>query len=511
MTRPNIVVVMTDQQRADVSAREGWPLDTTPFLDGLARGGTWFNRAYTASPLCTPARVSLLTGRYPGAHRIRENFGVDRAVYERDLFDVAREHGYRTALIGKNHSHVTPERVDRYFNLMHNGANAGAGLSETERAPDEAAFDEWLRQLNHRVAMEPAPFPLECQLPYRIVSDAVRWIDSSSREAGETRDAPFCLWLSFPEPHNPYQVPEPYYSLFPPESIPPLVTGKDALEGRGFKWEYARRIGDMAHPTYDELIPRARANYMGMLRLIDDQMKRLVGFLDERGLRENTLLVFVSDHGDFVGEYGLMRKGPEVPEILTRVPMFWHGPGIAPRGDAHPAHVSLVDVFPTLCEAADLPQPAGVQGRSLWPLLTGSAYPEEEFASAYVEQGIGGLHYTDEDVTALDQKPGFNAERSAFDELNAVSQSGLLRMVRRGDWKLALDMHGRGQLYHLPSDPLELRNRFGDPDCAAVQGELLVDLAAWMMRAQDPLPVPERGYRRKTDPRNYWAPYRTQS
>lgn len=493
--RPNIVVIMTDQQRADVCAREGYPLDTTPFLDSLARQGTWFNRAYTASPLCAPARVSLLTGRYPSAHRMRENFGLDRAVYTQDLFDVAREHGYATALIGKNHSHVAPEKLDHFWGVMHNGAYPGAGLSEQERTDEERAYDAWLRELNHRVPLEPSPFSVECQLPYRAVSNALAWI--RSRRAADETERPFCLWLSFPEPHNPYQVPEPYFSLFPPESNPPVQVGKEALATRGFKWQYARQIGELAHPDYDNLIPRARASYFGLLRLIDDQVRRFVGFLHAEGLWENTLLVFVSDHGDFVGEYGLMRKGPEVPEILTRIPMSWHGPGIQAGHEPHSAHVSLVDIFPTMCEAADLPVPAGVQGRSLWPLLTGADVPAEAFASAYVEQGIGGLHYTEEDV--VESKPGLSTDpnRPHFDELNAVSQSGSMRMVRRGDWKLALDMEGRGHLYYLPTDPFELENRFDDPACSPVRQELLVELASWMMRAQDPLPIPERGYRRK--------------
>jgi arylsulfatase A-like enzyme len=492
---PNIVVIMTDQQRADLSAREGFPLDTTPYLDSLARRGTWFNRAYTSVPVCAPARVSMLTGRFPSAHRVRENYGLEHAVYERDLFDVTRELGYATALVGKNHSHLHPDRVDRFSPYWH---DRGCG---ERRSPQERAFDEWLTDLHHRVSLGPTPFPLEVQLPFRIVREAQEWISSLGGRS-------FCLWLSFPEPHNPYQAPEPYYSLFPPESLPPVEVGEEALPGKGFKWEYLRRIGEEAHPEYGDSIPRARSNYFGMLRLLDDQVRRFVGFLEAEGLRENTLVVFVSDHGDFVGEYGLMRKGAEMPEVLMRVPLCFAGPGIRAREAPHDAHVSLVDLLPTLCEALGVEPPRGVQGRSLWPLLTGADYPREEFASVYAEQGVGGLHYTDEDV--LDARPGLYVGPTyrAFDELNACTQSGTMRMVHRGDWKLVLDMQGRGQLYNLAGDPRELENLFGDPASVEVQGEMLRKLAAWMMRAQDPLPVPEQGYARKTDPRNYWAPYR---
>lgn len=493
--RPSVVIVMTDQQRADLSAREGYPLDTTPFLDRLAREGTWFDRAYTPTPVCAPARVSLLTGRYPSATRVRENQGTEHAVYEEDLFDVMRARGYATALVGKNHSHVSPDQLDYASRYMHNG-----GL-EADRSSEERGFDRWLENLHHRVSRKATPFPLACQAPYRIVSQAQEWIASR-------KDAPFCLWLSFPEPHNPYQVPEPYFSMFPSDSLPPLTAGEEALAGKSYPWRYLREIGERAHPDYADLIPRARANYHGMLRLIDDQVSRFVDFLEARGLRDDTLLIVMSDHGDFVGEYGLMRKGAEMPEVLMRVPLSFTGPGIRADRRPRPACVSLVDVLPTICEAIGVPAPPGVQGRSLWPMLTGADFPAGEFASAYAEQGVGGLHFTPADV--VEDWPGLKVTDhwKAFDELNACTQSGTLRMVRKGDWKLLLDMQGRGQLYDLAADPLELNDRYGDPACARRRAELLAELAVWMMRVQDPLPVPERGYRRKTDPRNYWEPHR---
>jgi len=495
MPGPNIVLVMTDQQRADVSAREGFPLDTTPLLDSLARGGVWFDRAYTTSPTCAPARVSTLTGRYPGATRVRTNHNIPDATYTQDLVDVLRAQGYATAMVGKNHSHLTPERVDHWFPLGH-GGGSGEG-----RTPEEKAFDQYLRELNHRVAVDPAPFPVECQGPYRAVTDAQKWSRSLDGK-------PFFLWLTFAEPHNPYQVPEPYYSMFPLESLPPVRASKEALEAKGFKWQWTYRLGKHVYPDYDELVPRARANYFGMLRLIDDQVRRFVEFLDAEGLRENTLLIFVSDHGDFVGEYGLLRKGPEMPEALMRVPLLFNGPGVQAGGEPHPAHVSIADILPTLCEALAVPLPDGVQGRSLWPLLTGGDYPAEEFASAYGEQGFGGLHYEAADDYPFDEAYIKGPKGPTFDCLNSVSQSGTMRMLRKGEWKLAFDMHGRGQLYNLARDPAELENVYGRPEVADVQRHLLAELFAWTLRTQDPLPLPRHRYVMKADPRNYWAPYR---
>jgi arylsulfatase A-like enzyme len=487
---PNLVVIMTDQQRADVSRREGFPLDTTPFLDDLAQQGTWFDKAYTATPVCTPARVSMLTGRYPSATHVRTNHNAEDVFYDTDLIDVLHEQGYTAALCGKNHSYLTPDKMDYWFELSHTG-----GFGE-DRTPDEKAFDQYLANLNHRADLNATPFPLETQCPHRAVTAAINWIDT-------VEEQPFFLWLSFPEPHNPYQVPEPYFSVFPPETLPPTLSDESALQTKSFKYHWTRHIGETAFANYDEQLPRARANYFGMLRLIDDQIKRFVNYLDYRGLRENTLLLVLSDHGDFVGEYGLVRKGPELPEVLTRIPFFAVGPGIKPSPEPHPAHVSLVDVMPTLCEAAGAERPPGVQGRSLWSLLTGNPYPEAEFTSSYVEHGFGGLHYTASD--SFDPTEDGLVPGAAFDELNGWSQSGAMRMVRKGEWKLLIDMQGEGQLYHLTEDPVELVNLYDQPECAAVQQDLMTELVIWMLRVQDPLPYPRRRYKFKAPPHGYWS------
>ena len=204
-----------------------------------------------------------------------------------------------------------------------------------------------------------------------------------------------------------------------------------------------------------------------------------------------------------------MRKGPELPELLMRIPLLFFGPGIEARPGPSPAHVSIVDIAPTLCEFWGVPLPYGMQGRSLVPLLTGREYPDEEFSSVYGEQGFGGLHYTDEDDPEFDRCLIPGPKRPTFDCLNSYSQSGSLRMIRAGSWKLALDMQGRGQLYDLSADPQEGRNLFEADEHALTRSRLLQELLAWCLRAQDPLLLPERGkYKMKRDERNYWDAYR---
>jgi len=151
--------------------------------------------------------------------------------------------------------------------------------------------------------------------------------------------------------------------------------------------------------------------------------------------------------------------------------------------------------------------PRGVQGRSLWPMLTGEEYPQEEFESVYAEQGFGGLHYTEDDPLSFEHCMIQGPARSTFDELNSYSQSGTMRMLRRGDWKLIMDMQGRGQLYHLAVDPYEVDNLYGRAEHAQVQSDMLGRLLAWTIRSQDPLPYPVGRYIYKRDQHNYYAPY----
>ncbi len=490
--KPNVLIVMTDQHRVGLTRRTGFKFDTMPALDRLASRGTPFDGAYTTAPLCAPARVSLLTGRWPHAHRVRQNSAANAAIFDQDLFHVLKNAGYRTGLIGKNHSHVKPERLD--FSRPYNHTNGWTPTPETGRSDK---FSEWMKQLNHAVSDEATPFPVESQYPYRIVSDAIEFMDASLQQ-------PFALWVSFPEPHNPYQVPKPYFDMFPPESVPERVVGPEVLKTKGFKWEWLHDLEDKAYPGYDKNWRRLRSNYLGMLRLIDDQLGRMVAHMDAGGLLRNTIVVFVSDHGDFFGDYGLNRKGVELPEALTRIPMVWSGPGIKSQTNVD-ALVSLADVMPTVCEAVGAPVPIGLQGRSLWPLLQGRDYPREEFRSIYAEVGYGGLHYRKGDTIppntgSLRSVPG---ARPSFDELNSVTQSGSLKMVRWGNYKLTYDMMGDGQLYDLAADPYELKNLFGRPDAAGAQSRMMGELLKWTVRTEDDLP--QAGYIPKRSQRNWYS------
>jgi arylsulfatase A-like enzyme len=486
--KPNILIVMSDQHRYGLTRGTGFALDTMPALDRFAASGISFGRAYTTAPLCVPARISMLTGRWPHAHRVRQNSAGRFAYFDQDLFQVAKQQGYRTGLAGKNHSHLRKDRVDFFHDYGHSEG-------WTRPGDDKAIeFDQWLRHINHSVWQEPAPFPAELQHPYRIVSDAIDFMQSSGGQR-------FALWVSFPEPHNPYQVPKPYFDMFPPEAIPARDVGPEVLKAKGFKWEWLEKLENRAYPGYNEYWRRTRSNYCGMLRLIDDQIARLFEHVPK-----NTIVVYLADHGDYFCDYGLMRKGAGTPEVLTRIPMIWSGPGVKAQAN-HPAFVSTADVMPTLCEIMGAPIPHGVQGRSIWPLLQGSDYPEAEFESICSEVGFGGLNYGPGDT--IDPNWGIMHPPGTilgFDELNPVTQSGTMKMVRQGDWKLTADMMGNFELYNVAKDYYELHNLYRDPSSKEIRDRMMETLVRWTLRTQDDLPV--AAYPPKWAKRNWYAAYR---
>ncbi len=475
--KPNILVIMTDQQRADFLKGQGFALDTMPFLEGLKQRGVWFDAAYTSMPICTPARISMLTGRFAKAHGMIANWSPITARYEQDLPATLRQQGYELALFGKNHSHVSKERFDVWHEYSHTSGPAREG-----QAGLDTAFDDWMEEVGHWVSDEPTPFPLSSQYPVRIVDDCTEWLDRRAE------DAPFFAWVSFPEPHSPYQAPAPYFDLFPPEVVPPPAVGPEALAAKNFQWRYQYAAIKHYHPACDSDWPRYRANYCGMLRLIDDQLARLIAALDERDLLQNTIVVYLSDHGDFCGDYGLYRKGLALPQCTIRIPMLWFGGPIQPHQGGHPAHVSIVDLFPTICEAIGAPIPPGVQGRSLWPLLTGQPYNADEFSSAYVELGIGGLVLTADDEigfgSAADTYFVEGKARTNFDGTRVVT-SGYRRAVVKGRWKLIYDLQYPLELYDLQEDPFELNNLAADENLSTVREEMLLELLHWSIRLED--------------------------
>ena len=498
--KPNFLIVMTDQQRADLRKSRGYALDTMPFLDSWGKGGVDFSCAYTPNPTCLPARASMFTGRFSQSHKVRTNHNAEDALYTADLLDLFKRSGYVTGLCGKNHSYHPPKDFDFAETSGHLGRE-GNWIPKGEK---EEAFARFMDETKHMEMHYPTPGGVEVQHPYRNVSSAFKFLDSKHKEQ------PFFLWLSFAEPHNPYQVPELYFDLFPPESLPVIKTGPENLKDKGHKYTWLRGVWEkVLGPDIERRILRARSNYHCMLRLIDDQFKRMIEGLEERKLLENTVVIFLSDHGDFVGEYGLIRKGLDLPEVLTRIPFVYCGPGIKAQGINNEACVNIVDILPTVCDLLEEEIPFGVQGKTLLPILKGEVYPKKEYEVAYSESGFGGLYWDEEDSLDLVSEGASKAYSEegrpiTFDCLNTWTQCGQTRMVRKGRYKIQMDMMGTGYLYDLETDPMEINNLFNDQSYITVKADMLTELNAAMLRASDPIPAPRHRYHYKMPPKGWW-------
>ncbi len=494
--KPNIIIVMADQQRADLRKSRGCPLDTMPFLDAWAQQGVDFNHAYTPNPICMAARISMFTGRYSQAHRARTNHNACDTLYTQDILDVLKSNGYTTALCGKNHSH----HAESDFDFCESNAHLG-GIFEGSDAPADIAFNEYLQKSKFIMGEgeHPAPGGVEVQFPYKNVNSALKFIDSVEQ------DTPFFAWVSFAEPHNPYQVPEPYYDMFPPKDLPPCVSAQEAkAANKGARFERMRSVWEQVYqPDVEATTQRCRSNYYGMLRLIDDQFKRLIEGLNERNIADNTIVIYLSDHGDFAGEYGLMRKGGDLSNLLSNIPMVWGGYGVDKIGKEATSYASIIDIFPTLCDMIDTEIPLGVQGKSLVPILQQKQGFEKEFEWAYIEGGHGGLYWTDGDALTYVAE-GATKNMTTFDCLNTWTQCGQVRSLCYKDYRLQIDMMGTGYLYHLATDPMELKNLWDDPATSEIKMELLEKIMMANLQACDILPFPHTRYRTKIPPKGYW-------
>ncbi len=467
----NIVLVCCDALRGDVGKTAGMPFDVCPTIDRLGVAGTRFRNAYCTSPLCVPSRISMLTGRWPDAHRVRMNLDAKDAVFSRDIYQVARDAGHVTGLTGKNHTYLTDRDVDFWREFGHEG-----GYHAPDATPDVAAFDAWLKTLHMGVAQKATPFPLETQLSYRIVSEAINFLQQANGR-------PFFLQVSFPEPHGPSQAPKPYWDMFDPADMPKPNPGPEVLPKLGYRMQWLSRLEEDGTPGMRDDWRRYLSNYFGAVRMVDDQVLRLVNALQELGLRKNTVIVFVADHGDYLMEYGLGRKGVGLSEALTHIPMVWSGGNLPALSLNTRDFVSMADLMPTFCDAMQQPIPAGVQGNSLWRLLHRETQANSDFESVYVTTGLGGLFYDAADKVPLSIAEGPH-DHHLWDTLNKVTQSGCEKMVRKGDWKLIYDMMGYGQIYHLPTDPHEINNLFGQQSTMAVQAQLMKELTRWLLRSE---------------------------
>ena len=367
--RPDLLWVMTDQQRAD---QVGWldPTFETPTLDALAQRGVAFDAATSASTVCVPARNALLTGLQ--AHRTpAQDNGIALAEGHWTIARALRDAGYQTALIGKMHQ--SPVHADHGFDLMrmceHPSALSFGPIAEA-RGDTTDDYHHWLLEqdqpdwrLGESEQRRRWTLPLELH--------PTEWVEREATKVLEQRDPnrPLLLVVSYPHPHAPYNPPEPYASQYAPATSVLPEEGYEVNLGLPLEFQVATEAGQRAT---GEVRPAGLAAFLatvrGLVRHIDDSIGRLLEHVD----LDRTTLAFTSDHGDYAGHRGLQRKAPWIPfEDLSRVPFVWAGHGVEAVGRVA-APVQSCDLAQTFLELAEVPAPdLPFAGRSLVPHLAG--------------------------------------------------------------------------------------------------------------------------------------------
>ena len=458
---PNILWICTDQQRYDTIAALGYPHLSTPNLDQLARSGVAFERAYCQAPICTPSRASFLTGMYPSSIHVNRNGNPTFPDFPPVISKRLAEAGYTCGLIGKLHLTSAYGRIERraddgysYWQYSH------APRDDWEHGHDYA---DWARSKGAdlgELTQDVAGVPAELHQTTWCAEKTIEFMEAN-------RDRPWFASVNIYDPHPPFNPPQSYRDLFDPGEVkPPLFRESDLaqqakLAAVDFQSE-ARRPEDLdikspilpqsPAPSYNE--PETGggrdaqtliAAYYAMIKLIDDQVGRILEALETNGQRDNTIVIFTSDHGETLGDHGLIQKGCRFYEGLVRVPLIWSWRGEFAGGLRSNALVELTDIAPTLLEACGLDVPGYITGKSLLPILRGerSSDHHRDFARC-------------EFIDALD-----------------MPAATIATMYVDGRYKLVVyHNHDLGELYDLETDPGEFEDLW---DSAAHQG-LKLDL-----------------------------------
>lgn len=480
-TPTNILLITSDQQHWNTLGATNRRIQT-PALDRLAEEGTRFDRAYCSNPVCSPSRSSIITGLYPSMHGCW-TIGVKLPEDVPTVGDQFQAHGYATTLVGKAHFQPlasTPEQTSiecqptlrnldfwrdfhgpwygfehievarMHADEPHVGQHYAIWMEEKGLSNWRDYFREWPD--NPAAKRREHSWDLPDEFHYTKWT-AERTIANIERDVAAGK--PFFTWASFHDPHPAYLVPEPWASMYRPEDMEPGTLepgeldrmpphfGLTQLSTPNFSLYQETDFGNhgfQSHLIDDAQLRMDMAIYFGMISFIDHEIGRILDALDRLGITDNTLVVFTSDHGHFLGQHGLVAKGAFHYEDLLRLPFLVRLPGQVPVGVSN-ALQSLVDLAPTFLTAADLPVPGLMQGITQWDTWRGVTPPARVWAMVENRHQPTAIH---------------------------------LRTYIEQDHKLTVyrgDKHG--ELFDLASDPEERCNLWDDPAYADVKAGLL--------------------------------------
>jgi len=451
--KPNILLLMTDQQRWDaMGCSGGWT--KTPNLDRIASEGVRFTNCVTTSPVCIPTRLSLATGVYPHNTGVWNNMHHQMSPETPTWMQAVREAGYRTSLFGKTHLHPHSGDLRDREDLMHayglddvneiGGPRASANVLSHMTALWEAKglWDAYRADYRERFStkphlVRPSVLGLENYADVYVGQQAKQYLQNYNREE------PWCCWVSFGGPHEPWDTPEPYASMYNPVDMPPAVPRTNLGEQpRGHLHQLMQQI----HPTFEPgEIGRLRANYAGNVTLIDAQIGELLDTIEARGELENTIIVHTSDHGEMNGDHGLIYKSNFLNGAV-RVPLLVRTPDGKNTGSICDSPVEWIDIGPTLVELAGGELQHRQFGKSLCPVLMQPEATHREFAISEIQGEI---------------------------------------MLLNREWKIALNANGEAYLlFDVQKDPDELHNLIGSPEVADVETALRLQILERLVQTQ---------------------------
>ena len=443
--RPNILWICTDQQRYDTIGGLNNPHVHTPNIDRLVSEGVAFTHAYCQSPICTPSRASFLTGMYPSSVHGCSN-GNDRWAEAAPLVTaLLSDAGYDCGLSGKLHLAGAQGRIEprpqhdgyRVFHWSH-------GPHDIWEAGHDYA--DWLRDQGQNLGemlQHPEDTPPELHQTTWCTDRAIDFIEAD--HSGQ----PWLMSVNIFDPHAPFDPPQPYLDRFDADTLPGPLFRESDLEAQarlnGIDFQTTSRRPEEFDAQH------IQAAYYAMIELIDENVGRMLDALERTGQRENTLVIFMSDHGEMLGDHGLLLKGCRFYEGLVRVPLIFSWLGHMPQGIVRDALVELTDVAPTLLDIVGVSIPDAMQGRSLKPLLM--------------------------DASVLDRhREVIRCEY--YRALNPIARADFTgtfaTMLRNDRYKLVV-YHGHdvGELFDLETDPGEFENRWDDPALTEIKMRLM--------------------------------------
>ena len=460
--RPNIVFILTDQQRIDTIAANGFDHMITPHLDKLVAQGAVLENMYVTAPSCAPSRASLFSGTYPHTNGVFRNDEPWNYCWVSELADA----GYRCVNVGK--MHTMP--IDGSF-----GYHERHVVENKDRDAPKLPFflDDWDKAIKARGAFKPSRVSYRKRPDYDEALGAFVWEQDEDLHSdvfvADTAcwwldryngDEPFFLQVGFPGPHPPYDPTQEYLDLYKDKELPKAIIDYDLstqpLPLRALRKNHLDSGHDAVHhlenPTPEQL-HNQRAHYYANVTMIDEQVGKIVTALEERGVLDNTLIIFTSDHGDCLNDHGHSQKW-NMYEQSVHVPAIVCWPGVVDAGKRLPQLVSLFDFGPTILEAANVDVPDWMEARSLSDVLFDQpAAPRQQVFAEHSDDAI-------------------------------LTETNFMTMVRRGDWKLVHFVDTlEGQLFDLSTDPGERVNLWDDANWKETKDSLIAEILNWRIES----------------------------